>query len=217
MPNTLLIKYATRSRPERMFAIINSVFNNADKPQNICLLLTLDSDDNSVYNKSVLSRLEPYLKEYNIKAYLGSRSTKIEAFNRDIEKVENWTYLLHVTDFTEICVKGFDTILKNFWSKEGGRSVIFDSINSNGKHTNQLHLICRDTYNIHRYLYHPDLKANFEEEELKSRLKFDILPIGLKIHRYVHPKWLYFSPDQLLIENIQYWKEDLQTLERLKK
>jgi hypothetical protein len=217
MASKLLIKYATRSRPDRMFAIIDSVFNNADNPKDICLLLSLDHNDTLIYNKPVLSRLEPYLKKYNIKAFFGKRSSKIQAFNRDIEQIEGWKYLLHLTDFTEISSKGFDTrILNNMGRYTSNYSASFESLNSNGHHTNRIHLISKSCYESFGFIYNPKLKANFEEEELEHRVAKNMLRIeDIKIHRYVHPKWLYLNYDKLLVENIKHWKEDLETLEEL--
>jgi hypothetical protein len=221
--STLLIKYATRSRPHRMFAVLDSIFNNAENPKDIILLLTWDKDDKSTYNPTVIAKMKPYLEKYNIKLSVGDRVSKVEAFNRDIDTVKNWDYLLHLTDFTEICQKGFDTDIQKEYEllsgSTGMTSLNLQSINGDGRTHHHITLIPYSFYKNHGFLYNPKLKANFDREELEfrcgttsySRL-FTAFP---KVYRYIHPKWLYYNPDNLLIDNASQWKQDLETFESL--
>lgn len=219
MKTTLLIKYASRARPERLQTVVESVFNNADNPDNIIMVLSLDKDDTLTYTAKTLQFLKPFIEKGYIKCYLNDKTTKVNAFNRDIDKVEEWAYLLHLTDFTEICCKGFDTKIQSVFNTHQGLGLaIFPSANHDGKHFNNIHVIKRTTYDQYGFLYHPDLIANFEEQELESRMKKTTLSSVFNdrpLHRYVHPKWLYYHADALLTENVLHWKQDLQTIERL--
>ncbi len=216
MAKELLIKYATRSRPERMFAIIKALFENADSPDNFTLLLTWDQDDLSTYNKAILTRLKPYFEPCSIRLVASKPTTKIDAFNRDIDQIADWKYILHITDFTEIYSKGFDTTIINHM-KKGRGFLSYLSANSDGNNHHRLNVISRKVYDKFGFLYNPKLKSNFEEEELIHRClsKTEVDHCLEPIHRYVHPRWLYFSPDALLVKNIMHWQEDLETFEKL--
>ena len=208
----LLIKYASRSRPDRVLAVVDSVFKHATMPERICLLLSLDSDDKTVYNKEFLTKLKPYIEKYDVQLFFSPRTTKIGAYNRDIEKVSNWSYLLHITDFTEICFKGFDE-----WILESMNTHIsfHYSSNTNGKYKHKIPVVPKVYYDEIGYLYNPKLKANFSYKEIKNR-DFGHPSVSIPMFKYYHPRWLYFSPDQLHLHNIRFWKQDLETLERIK-
>jgi hypothetical protein len=215
--NRLLIKYATRSRPNRMLQVIDSVFKNASTPNQICLLLSLDSDDESVYNEHVISQLKPYMEKYNMKVYFGERTTKIGAINRDIDKITDWEYLMPITDFTEICQKSFDLNILN--ALHIADLTMLDSINTNGRKHHQIPIIKKRDYDSYGYLYNPNLNSNFEIEELLIRFYDDdyiVRNISNKMYRFVHPRWMYLSHDGLHVENLSSWKQDLHTLEKVK-
>lgn len=216
MEKKLLIKYATRTRPNRMLSIINSILSNSIIPNNISICISLDSDDKIVLEKSTLDKLQTILKasKVNIRVFVSPRSTKVEAINRDVEKMGDWDYVLPITDYTEINTKGFDTlILDNVKENE---VTFLSSINDNGIEKHFIPVIPKKLYDKNGFIYNPQLKANFLTEELERRFEGSInITETLCIHRYIHPEWLYFDSDTLLLENLKNWKEDLETIEAL--
>lgn len=213
----ILIKYASRSRPQRMFCVLDSIFNNITNPKQVTVLLTLDSNDNSVFSKENIDRLQKIMRKHeNLRVFTSQQTTKVDAFNRDIDKIKDWDFLLHVTDFTEICVKGFDDkimIMNNFGLPPFTQ---FKSVNSNGSNEHYMTLITRDRYKQDKYLYNPKFKSNYYADELvqKSELAEGTIYFD-GFHRYVHPKWLYYRPDHQLVNNLLNWKQDLETLEKI--
>lgn len=210
----LIIKYASRERPNRMFHVINSILNNIENNEDVILLISLDSDDTSVYNQEVLNKLKEYLSNTNVLVFFSERTTKVNALNRDLNKLENWKKVMFVTDFTEITKKGFDQIILAHNDNIG----CYKSCNSNGKEAHTIYTYSKDIWNLSRNIYNPNLISNFINEEIRLRFpKSNFTEYKEVFHKYVHPKWGYYQYDGLLVNNQKSWKEDLQVLESCKK
>jgi len=209
----LLIKYASRQRESRVFNVIENLLKNVEKAEDIILLLSFDKDDMSIYNQTTLSKLKVYLQQYNVKVYFSERTTKSNALNRDIEKVEGWERVLFLTDFTEIRKKGFDQIVLS----KSDKISMFKSNNSNGLEHYYLYSFSKELYDSSEYIFNPNLSANFLYEELHVRFNKSFFSKEKEIiHDYVNPKWGYYKADNLMIENQKEWKNDLQYLEELR-
>ncbi len=210
----LLIKYACRSRPESLFKIITSVFNHAKDHEHIRLLISIDKDDTMIYNKVTLLRLKYLLKRFPISLYFGDHTDKVDSINRDIDRVKDWDLLLHITDFTPITRDRFDTIIKRSCSKR--RVTLLPSANHiNNKH-HYIPVVGRHFYDHYTYVYNPLLNANFCLDELSLRAsKDDALKVidHPPVHLYLHPRFGYGAPDDLLISNSWSWREDLHIIE----
>ena len=78
---SLLIKFPSRGRPDQLFSIVSKYVEYAVDMANICILISLDSDDSTATPEFVekLKGIHP-----NIKVVLGISSGKIDAINRDI-------------------------------------------------------------------------------------------------------------------------------------
>lgn len=209
----LLIKYASRERPNRVFSVLDRIIKNIDKKEDVIILISFDNDDFSIYNQPVLMKLKTYLENYNVRVYFSERTTKSNALNRDIEKIEVWEKLIFITDFTEIRKKGFDQIIL---SKDEKISM-FKSNNSNGLDYNILYSFSKEVYDSSEYIFNPNLSSNFLKEELHLRFPKSFFSNEKEhLHDYVNPKWGYYKEDSLMIENQKEWKNDLQYLEELK-
>lgn len=209
----LLIKYASRQRSSRLFKVIDTIIKNVEKHEDIILLLSFDKDDLSIYNHATLAKLKLYLEKYNVKVYFSERTTKSNALNRDIEKIDGWEKVLFVTDFTEIRKKGFEQIILS----KTDQISMFKSNNSNGLQHHYLYSFSKDIFDTLGYIYNPNLSSNFLYEEIHLAFpKYYFSNEKEVLHDYVSPKWGYYRADALMIENQKEWKNDLQFIEELK-
>lgn len=216
----LLIKYACRERFDLLIKNLESLNDNITD-SNTQILLSIDADDNKIYNKNSLGILKKHLKE-NTKVMLSNSTSKIHALNRDLDSVE-WDYVMFVTDFTEVCKKGFDTYIlneitssKNYPVDKTALSI--RSKNNDGQESNHLWVVPRHFYDKNNYVFNPKLLSNYHYELLKKQLNNDyaIITININscsIHKYVHPKWGYYEVDSLNKKSISNWRNDLKVLE----
>ena len=86
-PFRILFKYPTRSRPERFFEGMDSIYNNLSDKDNFFVLVTADNDDSTMNNQEVWSRILSYP---NCHAIYGQSKSKVDAINRDFEYEGKW-------------------------------------------------------------------------------------------------------------------------------
>lgn len=78
----ILIKFPTRSRPERFFAALEGWIKRESREHEIGYLITLDRDDETMNQPQVLDRL----KSLGAEAVVGDSKSKVDACNRDLDR-----------------------------------------------------------------------------------------------------------------------------------
>ena len=104
----ILIKFATRSRPQKFASCIANILNNANQPDNLLILVSIDGDDIPMQN---IREGSPII--HNIHFVSGSSKNKIDAINRDVNECQyDWDILINFSDDQEFVIKGFDDIIR---------------------------------------------------------------------------------------------------------
>lgn len=158
----ILFKYASRSRPAKFFIGLDNILANLSNKENYCILISLDSDDTSMYNKVILERLKEYLVSYGDKIIIqfGTSKNKIDAINRDVNEIKerfNFDILVNFSDDMAFTKFGFDDIIRNKFS------IHFVDTNGNlhfndgyaGDKISTMSIIGRVYYEGFNYIYHP--------------------------------------------------------------
>lgn len=212
----LLIKYPCRSRfsmlKKNLKQLNNNIVNSETK-----ILLSIDKDDNSIYDNDKLIEIKPYIN--NVKVMLSNSFNKINALNRDLDSLD-WDYVLFVTDYIEIIKKGFDdSILKQLENSKNypaeKTALKLGSKNNNGIEKNYIYVVPYTFYCENKYVFNPVLMGNFHYELLEYEIKkeYQLITDSITenaIHKYVHPKWGYYEKDELNMKSLSYWKNDLK-------
>lgn len=212
----LLIKYPCRSRfsmlKKNLKQLNNNIVNSETK-----ILLSIDKDDNSIYDNDKLIEIKPYIN--NVKVMLSNSFNKINALNRDLDSLD-WDYVLFVTDYIEIIKKGFDdSILKQLENSKNypaeKTALKLGSKNNNGIEKNYIYVVPYSFYCENKYVFNPVLMGNFHYELLEYEIKkeYQLITDSITenaIHKYVHPKWGYYEKDELNMKSLSYWKNDLK-------
>jgi len=212
----LLIKYPCRSRfnmlKKNLKQLNNNIINSETK-----ILLSIDKDDNSIYDNDKLIEIKPYIN--NVKVMLSNSFNKINALNRDLDSL-HWDYVLFVTDYIEIIKKGFDDwILKQLENSKNypaeKTALKIGSKNNNGIEKNYVYVVPYSFYCENKYVFNPVLMGNFHYELLEYEIKkeYQLITDSIienAIHKYVHPKWGYYEKDELNMKSLSYWKNDLK-------
>jgi hypothetical protein len=86
----ILIKFPTKGRKEKFFLVLDKYYELSDDIGSIEFQITIDEDDTTMNNGSVLDKLKTYK---NLKIDLGKSENKIHAINRNIT-VSDWDIIL---------------------------------------------------------------------------------------------------------------------------
>jgi hypothetical protein len=104
----LLIKYPSRSRPERFFDGLDSIYRNISDMDNFRVACTLDVDDESMHNAEVIDKIGKYR---NVSIQWGTSESKVHAINRDLPDYGD--IIVVYSDDMRTDFYGFDEIIRN--------------------------------------------------------------------------------------------------------
>lgn len=196
----ILIKFPTRGRPEKFFDVLNRYIAGVKIRGKTKILVTIDTDDHTMNNDAVISRLSAYR---DVSYGFGLSKSKIDACNRDLNDYFKTTnsqpdIILLASDDMIPQEKGYDEIIrsemaKNFpdtdgclWFSDGYR-----------KDFCTLSILGRRYYDRFNYLYHPSYKSFWCDNEFTevaqsaNKIKF----IDKVIIKHLHPDWIVSDPN----------------------
>lgn len=193
----ILIKYATRSRRSNFLRGIDSIrYNLADK-ENCHVLITVDDDDDKMHPLPVLHGI-------NYSYVTGTSESKIHAINRGMDQVpenfKDWDILVCMSDDMVFNVRGFDEeIRKKFYDgladpyyvlpKKLDRFLHLPDGNRTDLCT--MSIIGRDYYNRDGYIYNPEYKSLYCDDEAQqvAKIRGCYLYVNQQIFEHLHPAY----------------------------
>lgn len=161
----ILFKLPSRSRPDRVFEVLDATINNLSDKENFTFLLTLDEDDSTMNKYDVIQKLNSYP---NMNYVFGSSNSKIEAVNRDLDTfTEPWDILVLLSDDMVPIYKDFDDIIRNkfdeFFPDFDGVTWFNDGFQKN--RINTLCILGKKYYDRFKYIYNPEYKSLYCDNE----------------------------------------------------
>lgn len=226
LPPNLVIcyKFASRSRPEKFFAVLDNLKQNA-RYNLFFVLATLDVDDASMNNEVVKTRLKQY--PFVVPVF-GNSKNKIDAVNRDLNHVNrDWHILVNLSDDMFFVQEGFDTRIiadmKYHFPDGDGALLYWDG----GKETGDLmtmSIMGRPYYNRFGYIYHPsyesvysDMEATEVARKLGRLKKIDGQPLIEHRHPAHNPALYPMDAQYQKTEHFEVHNRDKQTYKNREK
>ena len=212
----LLIKFPTRSRPEKFLRVLDLYYDNL-RDFNFEFIISCDLNDSSMNNINMIEKLNsyPYLKYF-----FADNKSKIEAVNNNLTNTD-FDVLLLASDDMEPVKPGYDVVIKNhmksFFPDTDG--VVWYNDGFQGSKLNTLCILGKKYYERFGYIYHPSYKSLYCDTE------FTLVSQRLNKTRYIdeciikHKQYSIVKeqPDNLYIKNDSLESVDKQNFqERLK-
>jgi hypothetical protein len=165
MNQKILFKLPSRTRPKRVFEVLDATLENISDKENYEFLLTLDEDDQSMNNYNTIQKLNSYK---NMNYVFGSSNSKIEAVNRDVKEFEkDWDILVLLSDDMVPIYKGFDNVIREkydeFFPDLDGVTWFNDGFQKS--RINTLCILGKTYYDRFGYIYHPSYKSLYCDNE----------------------------------------------------
>lgn len=206
----LLIKFPTRGRKEMFFSTLNKYHEYCNNIDNTFFLISIDADDDEMNTNEVITQLNEYK---NTKVVVGSSLSKIDAVNRDLNGLEyEWDIVLLASDDMIPQIKGYDDIIRdnmtfNYPDTDG---ILWFNDGFQGNRLNTLSILGREYYKRFNYIYHPDYKSCWSDNEFMvvGNLLNKQVYIDTVIIKHEHPDWGYGSPDHVHNNNVKDWHHD---------
>lgn len=201
----LLIKYATRQRPEKFLAAMENIANTAKGDYRV--IVSIDSDDSEMIklvSERTFANTEVYVNDNN--------GGKIGAINANIP-LTGWDWLVNMSDDMQFIVNGWDLLmierLRSVW---GSSLDFFANFNDGfqGPKLATMSIMGREYYERFFYIYAPcyrSLSCDAEAMYVAITLgKYHYFPE--KLYRHNHPANIKGKSDALYVANERYAKQD---------
>jgi hypothetical protein len=213
----ILFHLPTRSRPDKAKQCIQNILDYIED-NNFIILVTCDLNDDKMNGFE--------FKHPKVLIHWGHSNNKIHACNRSIHIIENWDILVNTSDDMQFLVKGFDNKIREAFTEVervdavgGSPSWHYEAkkdldklvhFNDGNQRDNvcTLPIIGKDYYKLDGYVYHPDYKSlwcdNEQTDVAKIRGKYKYMGHENIIFRHMHPAW-----------NLGQWDEQYRQTESL--
>lgn len=210
----LLVKFPTRSRPERLRYALDLLVKHAARPQDVHYLFTLDKDDPALeQNRTVINQLIPDHKTRTIHD-TGTSTGKINAVNRDLPEFSlPWQTVVVASDDMHATPAWDQWIIEamaKFYPDGDGCLWFADGFQ---KDICTIPCMGRAYFDRFGYIYNPAYQSVFvDDEQTHVGVKLGKLTkIDHVLFRHDHPAWnSSLKPDALYQRNEApaVWKHD---------
>lgn len=220
MNQKILFKLPSRSRPDRVFEVLDQTINNLSNLKDFLFLLTLDSDDLSMNNAEIIERIKGYPNMYYI---FDKNDTKITAVNRDIDKfTESWDILVLLSDDMVPIKNGFDNTIRiqfmQYFPDLDG--VLWFNDGNKKSELNTLCILGKIYYDRFKYIYHPSYKSFYCDNEFTEVSKIlgkqKYFSEVIIEHRHYSVGDNFNRYDELYQNNEKYLNQDKLNFEKRK-
>ena len=206
----ILVKFPTFNRPEKFFNTLYEYYKKADNWKSMNFLISIDETDITMNNQAIKNGINTYP---NIQLIIGNSKSKIDAINRDIQTCNyNWDILLLASDDMVPVVKGYDTIIRNhmiehFTDLDG---VLWYSDGHTHDTLNTLCILGREYYNRFNYIYYPEYKSVYADNEFTkvSKILGKYKYFDTTIIEHQHPDWGFGKNDIIHAQNCKNVNSD---------
>ncbi len=218
MEKQILVKFASRSRPEKCLAGVRNILETAASPDSLIIAITADLDDDSMNNDEFRNQLAPYIAAGHVHITFGRSESKVHAINRDMPELSQcypWLVLVNFSDDMRWIQAGWDQeIMRRFaelYPDFDGNIYYNDGYQ--GQNISTMSIIGHAYFSRFNYIYHPSYKSLFcdnEYTELAYHLnKITYLDEQWFVHD--HPCFTNEPYDDLLKHTESFWGEDEST------
>ena len=205
----ILFKFTTRSRPDLFKRGISSIVDNCIS-EDYQILVSYDQDD------TTMEGIEDYYKgNTKIVFCKGTSTGKINAINRDLDKITDWDILVNMSDDMIFTQNGFDAFIRGGFDNLD-QCLHFPDGNTTAIIT--MSVLGKAFFDRFGYIYHPDYISLFcdnEQTEVAKILgayKF----IDKKMFEHRHPAWAKAETDEQYRHTESFWGQDEATFLRRK-
>lgn len=211
----ILIKYASRSRPQRFFEGLHSIIDLAADPEHLSIQCILDQDDVTMNADDVKTRIKVFLLttqwSYDRCFFdYGHSKSKIDAINRPILPHIHWDILVNFSDDMRFTVFGWDQIIREGFRCNGEDLFLHypDSTARNSLPT--MSVMDRAYFERDGYIYHPSYLSLWCDNEAQdvAKMRGRYRYMGIQIFDHFHPAYGHVPWDPQYERQQAYWGED---------
>jgi hypothetical protein len=209
------MKFTSRERYQILKKCVEEYYKLANNRQDMFWLFSVDADDETFDSHDFHFFLYE-LGIFKYKLVKGESHSKIDAINRDVNSLNDlfpsWDILLNISDDQFPIVKGYDDMIRQAMPESLDASLWF--YDSHQTRINTQEILGRKYYDNQGYIYHPEYKSFFCDNEATevAKQKEKLIFNETCIIKHLHPDWneksLHPTNDNLYQKNSKFWQHD---------
>ena len=209
-----LFKFPSRGRPEKFKYTLTEHLKHLSNENEYKFIFTFDENDLTMNNQEIVD----FIEELNInhKIFYGNSQNKIEAINADLENETDFDVLMLIADDMYPNSFNYDKIIEEvIVNSDLGLDIVIHF--NTARWANILDIWCvmgRTYYERFKYIYHPDYKSIFCDNEYTEVATFLNKRVFSEHSPFHHEN---ISGDDTEVKNWQFNHEDWVTYEERKK
>lgn len=179
----ILYKLTSRSRPQRCSNTIASIVSNSSTDKEYGIVLSIDDDDETMKDFEY-----PFYTDGRLFVIRGKSKNKIDAINRDMDKIPfDWDILVNVSD-DMVIEKGFDVVVREAFANSLDLFLHLPDGYANERLAS-MSIMGKDYYNRFGYIYHPSYESVYCDNEAMDVAKMlnKYLYINSHVFKHLHP------------------------------
>jgi hypothetical protein len=190
----LLIKFPTRSRPDKFKEVLQKYINNLSGTFDVRFVITADNDDETMNNPEMREWFDGLIERgIDLAYHYGDSKTKIEAVNANMEDEEADVLLLASDDMVPQMF-GYDAIImqsmEEAFPEFDGAIKFSDGLRPVNDPLMTLAVLGWKLYKKFGYIYYPEYKSLYADDEQTQACimmgKFAMSPMCIIKHDWVH-------------------------------
>lgn len=217
-PFKILIKYPSRNRPERFFDGLDNIHQFAVDKDYFHISCTLDEDDETMSNNSVVARVNEYP---NTSIEWGKSKSKIDAVNRSIPDYP-FDILVCFSDDMRFNILGFDQMIRvdmnaHFPNFDG---LLHYPDQDAKEYLATMYVAGKNWWEFrNKNIYHPTYKSLWcdNEEQLVAQMCGKYKYLGYQINVHLNPAYGHLERDTMFNEQQSHWNDDEKNFNERKK
>jgi hypothetical protein len=208
----ILIKYPSRSRPERFFEGLDSITKLVMDKSNYRVICTLDWDDDTMRHQDIATKIADHP---NVICMYGDSVSKIDAINRDLAEIEleyEWDILLCMSDDMRFIAYGWDQLIREGFQHNcpdlDGFLHYPDSTARNMLCT--MSIMGRKYFERFGYIYHPSYQSLWCDNEAMevAQMLGKYWYMGIQLFDHLHPAYQLAAWDEQYLRQQGLWGVD---------
>ena len=212
----ILVKFPSRSRPDRFFRSLDSLYQLCYNPADMYVLVAADVDDESMMNSFVYTKV---VNEYkNIKIAYGKSDSKIHAINRHINELPkfwpeaaDWDVIVVMSDDMMFLMPNWDEIIRTEIAL-GGLDTLLHIPDQDAKHLlATMYIAGRTFYERFGYVYDPRFLSlwcdNLVQDIAKKLRKYRYVDMP-NVFAHLNPVYGHLKRDDMFDRQQADWGVD---------
>lgn len=212
----ILVKYASRSRPDRFFEGLHNIIDMAADKEHYTVFCALDRDDATMFrdnfpSQRVQRELDEHMGKFDKVIFdFGTSRSKIHAINRPAPDWIKWDILVNFSDDMRFLIYGYDELIREGFRCNGPDKFLHYPDSTAKNMLSTMSMMDRAYFERDGYIYHHAYQSVFADNHAQdiAKIRGCYVYMGIQLFDHFHPAYGLALWDSQYERQQALWAED---------